>query len=89
MTAPRTQGADATRRATRDDIRHMLGELDDVVVAEILAAQPSYGDLSEATIWARGDGDLTAREHKELSAEAIAIAEILSRQEDDEQAEPG
>lgn len=88
MSVQRAQGADTTRRATRDDVRHMLGELDDVVVAEILAAQPSYSDLSEATIWARGDGDLTAREHKELSAEAIAVAEILVRQEDGDEPQP-
>jgi hypothetical protein len=77
------RAVDASRRATSDDIRHVLGDIDDTTVAEILAVRPSYGDLSDAAIWARGDGDLIAREHRELSAGAMAVAEILVREDEE------
>lgn len=67
------------RRATPEDVRHMLGDIDDAFVAEILASQPSLRDLNDAALWWRGDGDLIAREHRELSASALAVVETLSR----------
>ncbi len=73
---------DVYRAATREDVRHMFGDLDDLIVANILAIQPTYRELSDAAIWVRGDGDLIAREHRELSANALAVADLLSREED-------
>jgi hypothetical protein len=49
-----------------------FGAIDDKTIAEILAAQPSLRDLS-AVVWERGDGDLIAREHRELTAGAQAV----------------
>lgn len=43
--------------------------------------QPTYQELSEAALWARGDGDLAAREAKQLSPAALAIASILAEAE--------
>ena len=80
--------SDASRPANSDDVRHVLGDMEDVVVAEILSVRPSYQDLSEAAIWVRGDSDLAAREHRELSAGALAVAEILARGEEDIVGEP-
>jgi hypothetical protein len=74
--------ADINRAVTSEDVRHVLGDLDDTIVAEILAVRPTYRDLSEAAIWVRGDSDLTAREHRELGAGALAVAEILVRVEE-------
>jgi hypothetical protein len=45
--------------------------------------RPTYRDLSEAAIWAHGDSDSAARERGELTAGALAIAEILVRNEED------
>ncbi|MBY0563212.1 MAG: hypothetical protein K2P58_03410 [Hyphomonadaceae bacterium] len=67
------------RRATSEDVRHILGDIDDTLVVEILASQPSLRDLNDAALWWRGDGDLIAREHRELSASALAVVETLSR----------
>ncbi len=83
MTIQKQPVTDASRPATSDDIRHVLGDIDDTTTAEILAVQPSYGDLSDAAIWARGDGDLITREHRELSAGARAVAEILVREDEE------
>lgn len=78
-----TAPADPSRFATPDDVRHVLGDVEDLVIAEILSVRPTYRDLSEAAIWAHGDSDLAARERGELTAGALAIAEILVRQEED------
>ncbi|WP_395645888.1 hypothetical protein [Terricaulis sp.] len=86
MSVLKTQATDVARRATREDIRHMLGDIEDVVAAEILSVQPSCGELSDAAIWVRGDGDFVAREHKDLNRNAMAIAEIITRLDDDEAA---
>jgi hypothetical protein len=75
--------SDIYRRATASDVRRVLGELEDVTVAEILATRPTYRDLEDAAISARGDGDLIAREHRELSGSALIVAEILSRVDED------
>lgn len=79
----RTAASDPARFATHEDVRHVLGEVEDIVIAEILSVRPTYRDLSEAAIWAHGDSDLAARERGELTAGALAIAEILARNEDD------
>lgn len=84
MNARSEPGTDIYRKATADDVRHVLGEIEDVTLAEILSYAPSFRDLSDAAIWVRGDGDLIAREHRELSANALAIAELLSRVEEEE-----
>lgn len=82
MSTP-TAASDPARPATPEDVQHVLGELEDVVIAEILSIRPTYRDLSEAAIWAHGDSDLTARERGELTAGALAVAEILVRHEED------
>lgn len=74
---------DPNRAAVADDVRHTLGALEDAVIVEVLGASPTLRDLADAALWHRGDGDLIAREHSELSASAAAIIEILTREEDD------
>jgi hypothetical protein len=81
------QSASANRPATAEDIRHVLGQVDDVEVLHILAARPTYRELTEAAIWARGDGDLAARDAHDLSAAALAIASILVAAESETQDE--
>ena len=71
------------RKATAADVRHMLGDLEDAAIVEILANQPSLRYLNDAALWQRGDGDLIAREHREPSASALAIVEIMSRADED------
>lgn len=75
------------RTATRDDIRHVLGAIDDTLVVKILSKKPSLADLSDAAIWVRGNGDAVAREQLELSATALAIAEVLAREAESEPAD--
>lgn len=74
---------DPSRFATSEDVRHILGDVDDVVVAEILSARPTYQDVTEAAIWVRGDGDLAARDRGDLGPVALAIAVTLMREEEE------
>lgn len=76
--------ADPTRLATAEDVRHVLGAIEDITIAQILAVQPTYQELAEAAIWSRGDGDLAAREAKDLSAAALGIASILVEEDEGE-----
>lgn len=76
---PRTDNPppDSSRIVTADDVRHVLGDLEDIEIAHILALQSTYAELTEAAIWSRGDGDLAAREAHNLSTTALAIANII------------
>lgn len=83
MNLKRTEPFEPHRQATSDDVRHVLGDIDDTLVAEILSTTPSLRDLNDAALWWRGDGDLIAREHRELSARALAVVEVLSRADEE------
>lgn len=83
MNLKRSDHFEPNRQATSEDVRHVLGDLDDSTVVEIVASTPSLRDLNDAALWWRGDGDLIAREHRELSARALAVVEVLSRTDED------
>jgi len=72
------------RPATRDDLRHALGELDDPKVIDILELNPSVQDLEEATICMAGDHDILAKSGHHVSATAGRIVEILTAEEEEE-----
>lgn len=82
-----TAEEDPNRKAAVDDIRHILGHLEDRTLIEVLATSPTLHDLTLAALWRRGDGDLIAREHRELSPSAAAIIEILSGEEEEQEAD--
>jgi len=67
----------------RDDLRRILGDIDDVKVAEILALNPSLNDVEEAAAWLIGDRDILARDGRELTSAARAIVELLSTDEEE------
>lgn len=69
--------------AASDDIRRLLGALEDRTIVEILALKPSLEDLGEAALWRRGDSDLIARSQRQLSAGAQAVIDILARDEEE------
>ena len=83
MTTKNTSTIDPYAIATSDDIKRALGSLDDMTIAEILTAKPSLRDLSDAALWHRGDSDLIAREHRELTTGAQTVIDILDRREEE------
>ena len=59
--------------ASRDEVRHVLGAVDEAKTIEFLALRPTPADLEEAAIWATGDGDVLARGVRSL---ADVVADI-------------
>ena len=74
----------ASRPAASVDVRKVLGELDDVKVAEILALRPSLADLEDAAICVAGDHDILAQNGHHVPAKAAKIIELLAEEEPEE-----
>ena len=83
---PSSSSAAHAASAGRDDLRHILGDIEDAKILEILALRPTLADLEEAAAWAAGDGDVLARSGHSLTATAAEIVDILTA--DDEESPP-
>lgn len=78
------RSAVTSRRAGREDVKRILGDLDDAKTIEILELNPSLADLEEAAVWATGDGDVLGKSGHALAGTAAAIVEILTADEEEE-----
>lgn len=63
---------------SRDQLRAILGDLDDEQVIEILNLQPTLAELEEAAIRATGDDDVLGKQGHPMSGTVTAIVEILT-----------
>jgi len=81
--APTTQ---AQAGASTDDVRRILGDLDDAKVIDILALHPAVLDLEQASMWLAGDTDVfgAGQPLPPLAGEIVAI--LTADEEDEEQA---
>ncbi len=77
-----TSDTDATLTSS-DELRAVVGNLDDGKVMEILNLQPTKVELEEAAIWASGDGDVLGKSGHPMSQKVAEIVEILTLGEDD------
>jgi hypothetical protein len=68
---------------TRDEIKAVLGDIDDNKIIEILALKPSLVDLEAAAMWLAGDSDILAKDGYQLSEAAAQIVDILAMDEDE------
>lgn len=71
--------------ATVDDLRRILGDLDDHKISEILALNPDIADLEEVAMCLAGDADLVTRAGHRLSAAAARIADLLPPEEEEDE----
>ncbi len=69
--------------ATHDDVRRILGDIDERKVLEILSLRPSIAALEEAAIWASGDGDVLAKAGRPIAGVAAEILEIVTADEEE------
>jgi hypothetical protein len=67
--------------ATADDIRCILGELDDAAILDILALGPAVADVEQAAICLSGDADIFG-EGQPLGRIAGDIIAILTADEE-------
>jgi len=80
---PPVAGAHAAH-ASGEDVRRILGDLDEAKVVEILALRPSVVELEEAAVWATGDGDVLGKSGRPLSTVEAAIIDIVTADEEEE-----
>lgn len=69
---------------SREELIHLVGELDDARLVQILALQPDIAEIEEAALWADGEADALARSGRTLTGKAAAIFEILTADLEDE-----
>jgi hypothetical protein len=71
---------DKTAPATAEDLRALLGEVDEEIAEEILALKPTIGDLEQAAAAMESEDETPG-----LSEAAAGIAEIMAAEEEDEE----
>jgi hypothetical protein len=74
----------ATELATEKDVRRLFGNVDDVVVSEIVDLQPTIADLNKAVQWIAGDRDLDQPEGQVLKGVSGEIVTLLAADEEGE-----
>ncbi len=74
-----------TALATRNDIKGVLGDLDQAQMLAILSLRPTIADLEKASVWLEGDPDVFGA-GEPVQGVASEIIAILS--EDEEEDEP-
>lgn len=62
-------------QATHDDVRDVLGNMDDAKMLAIMALQPTIMDIEEASVWLSGDADVfgAGRPLKDVAGQIVAI----------------
>jgi hypothetical protein len=70
--------------ATRDDLLHLFGEIDERKLLDILALRPTVAEIEEASLWATGSGDVLAKDGHPLSSTAAEVVNILVADEEEE-----
>lgn len=81
MAKLRTARGSRRTLATAEDLRAILGELDEAKVMEILALRPTIADLEEAAVWSVGNGDILGKQGKPLTGVAARVCDIVMRDE--------
>jgi hypothetical protein len=74
----------ADRPATREDLRRILGELEDPRIIDVLELHPTVADLEAAAICLAGDQDVLGKEGHAVSPLANQVVDILSDDEEDD-----
>lgn len=69
---------------SKAELMHLVGDIDDARLLQILALQPDIAEIEEAALWADGEADELARSGRALTGKAAAIFEILTADIEDE-----
>ena len=67
----------STLPPTHAEVIHLVGDLDDGVIASILATKASYVEIEEAVKWATGDAELLDKQARAMSPAVEAVYDIL------------
>jgi len=66
---------------TRDDVIHLLGDISDHKVVEILETGATLEQLEEAAAWLAGESDVMGEERLPLTGAAAKVYDIIARDE--------
>ncbi len=69
-----------------DEVRHLIGEVDDETISEILRIRPSLNELELAMTYVRGEGSMVDRAGHPLAGRVAQLYDILTA--DEQAAEP-
>ena len=72
-----------TAFATPDDIKGVLGDLDQAQILAIMSLRPTVADLEQASVWLGGDPDVFGA-GKTVQGVASEIVAILTENEEEE-----
>ena len=70
-----------TKTPTRENVVHLLGDVSDHKVVEILKTGATLEDLEEAAAWLAGESDVMGEERLPLTGAAAKVYEIIARDE--------
>jgi predicted phosphoribosyltransferase len=78
------RGTAHSMNVSAEDVRKIVGDVDDTKLSEILTLEPSPEELADAWMWASGNGDLRDRKGHRLQGKTARIVSILTADEEDE-----
>jgi phosphoglycolate phosphatase-like HAD superfamily hydrolase len=70
------------RALTPQDVRHIVGDLDDAKIAAILATDATVEELEEAAAWASGESDVMGDLERPLEGVVATVYDILMTDEE-------
>ena len=80
MPTCRTKAGAAPRRVvvTARDVMDVMGDLDDMKIAAIVAEQPTLEELEEAAAWAAGESDVLGEMERPLEGVIARVYDIIT-----------
>jgi len=69
---------------TKAELIHLVGDIDDIRLEQILELTPNVAEVEEAVLWADGQADELEKVGYSLSGKPAAIFEILTADLEDE-----
>jgi hypothetical protein len=82
MTKPNSQSS-RDEKATLNDLRHILGDMDDETAVAILALEPSIAQVEETGVWLNGENDVLGERRRPFDAVVARILDLVEVEEDD------
>ena len=73
---------------TVQELRHILGDINEITAAQILALEPTQQELKIALLWAEGKEDIVATRGGTLSGKTAQIYDILTTGEGKDEPPP-
>lgn len=83
MSKPNSGQSGKVQKATRGDLQHILGEMDDETALAILALDPNVAQVEEAGIWLSGGEEILAKEHRPQDTVVAQILDLVEIEEEE------